>query len=335
MAASSTNYSALASTGKTIQEQWPDLYTLLGGFVALLAAKDSSGTEPNDELQAWIYGDVEWKVGVVAGNLLVHENTGTPASPTWTLRNSFITGSGLLLPFTSLAGAASNGQITQGAVTQHEAALSHDALLGFVAGEHVLHSGVTITGGTSLAGGGAIDASRVITLLNDSASPGNSKYYGTDSGGTKGFNSLPPFSIQNYKLGKLASDTDINPIVDLITSTAITVPNDGETYDIFVIYAMNTDTVSTTAGTAEWSAILQEDIAGGGFAEVCRVEARDAKDAVSRARGRGPGASIYHRTGATNNSAYTYKLRGESNLGTVHNALAQDTRLWVFLIKTT
>jgi hypothetical protein len=36
-----------------------------------------------------------------------------------------------------------------------------------------------------------VDTDGTVTLVNDSATPGNSKYYGTDSGGTKGFFDLP------------------------------------------------------------------------------------------------------------------------------------------------
>jgi len=50
---------------------------------------------------------------------------------------------------------------------------------------------VTVTGATSLTGGGDLSANRTLSLVNDSASPGASKYYGTDSGGTKGFFTLP------------------------------------------------------------------------------------------------------------------------------------------------
>src|SRR5574343_66258 len=50
---------------------------------------------------------------------------------------------------------------------------------------------ITITGATSLTGGGNLTANRTLSLVNDSASPGVSKYYGTDSGGTKGFFTLP------------------------------------------------------------------------------------------------------------------------------------------------
>ena len=43
----------------------------------------------------------------------------------------------------------------------------------------------------SLTGGGDLSADRTLNLVGDTASPGNSKYYGTDSGGTRGFHALP------------------------------------------------------------------------------------------------------------------------------------------------
>lgn len=43
----------------------------------------------------------------------------------------------------------------------------------------------------SLTGGGALSATRTLSLSGDSATPGNSKYYGTNGSGTKGFFDLP------------------------------------------------------------------------------------------------------------------------------------------------
>lgn len=43
----------------------------------------------------------------------------------------------------------------------------------------------------SLTGGGDLSADRTLSLVGDSASPGNSKYYGTDGSGSKGFHDLP------------------------------------------------------------------------------------------------------------------------------------------------
>lgn len=50
---------------------------------------------------------------------------------------------------------------------------------------------ISVTGGTSLTGGGALTTNRTIALVNDAASPGNSMYYGTNGTGTKGFYAIP------------------------------------------------------------------------------------------------------------------------------------------------
>lgn len=49
----------------------------------------------------------------------------------------------------------------------------------------------TITGATSLTGGGTLAANRTISLVGDAAAPGNGKYYGTNGSGTKGYYDLP------------------------------------------------------------------------------------------------------------------------------------------------
>lgn len=43
----------------------------------------------------------------------------------------------------------------------------------------------------SLTGGGDLSANRTLSLVNDAASPGNSKYYGTNGSGTRGYFDLP------------------------------------------------------------------------------------------------------------------------------------------------
>ncbi len=68
-----------------------------------------------------------------------------------------------------------DARIAESNVTQHEAAINHDALLNFVANEHVDHSIVTLTAGIGLTGGGTIAASRTFALdipgLDDDGSP--------------------------------------------------------------------------------------------------------------------------------------------------------------------
>lgn len=52
-------------------------------------------------------------------------------------------------------------------------------------------SSVTVSTSASLTGGGNLSSDRTLSLVNDSAAPGNSRYYGTDGSGVKGFFSLP------------------------------------------------------------------------------------------------------------------------------------------------
>lgn len=51
----------------------------------------------------------------------------------------------------------------------------------------------------SLTGGGDLSANRTLSLVNDEESPGNSEYYGTNSGGTKGYHPLPTPSGGNVR----------------------------------------------------------------------------------------------------------------------------------------
>ncbi|OGL22560.1 hypothetical protein A2707_04555 [Candidatus Saccharibacteria bacterium RIFCSPHIGHO2_01_FULL_45_15] len=52
----------------------------------------------------------------------------------------------------------------------------------------------------SLTGGGDLSATRTLSLSGDSATPGNSRYYGTNDSGTKGFFALPTPSGQTLVL---------------------------------------------------------------------------------------------------------------------------------------
>lgn len=62
------------------------------------------------------------------------------------------------------SGTLPDARIQISGVTQHETSINHDVLLNFAAGEHVLHSGVVLTAGVGLTGGGAIDVSRTFDL---------------------------------------------------------------------------------------------------------------------------------------------------------------------------
>ncbi len=87
---------------------------------------------------------------------------------------------------------------------------------------------VTVTGATSLTGGGDLSANRTIALVNDSASPGASRYYGTNAGGTKGYFALPSGGGSSVGFGYIflddmagASDDDkLTAAIDLQKNTA-------------------------------------------------------------------------------------------------------------------
>lgn len=67
---------------------------------------------------------------------------------------------------------------------------------------------VTVSGGTSLAGGGDLTTDRTLTLVNDSAAPGNDQYYGTDAAGTKGYHAIP--DLDGYVQGDGIAKVTVN-----------------------------------------------------------------------------------------------------------------------------
>ncbi len=60
---------------------------------------------------------------------------------------------------------------------------------------------VTSVATTGSLTGGTITTTGTLSLVNDNASPGNSYYYGTDSGGTKGFFALPTGTVTSITAG--------------------------------------------------------------------------------------------------------------------------------------
>ena len=77
-----------------------------------------------------------------------------------------------------------------------KAGVSHSHAIGSVTGlqdalDAKAPASRSIATSGSLSGGGDLGANRTFSLNGDDASPGNGKYYGTDSGGVKGFHTLP------------------------------------------------------------------------------------------------------------------------------------------------
>jgi hypothetical protein len=62
---------------------------------------------------------------------------------------------------TGITASVSNQTVT---ISTDDSAIAHDSLSGFVANEHVDHSGVSITAGNGLTGGGTIESTRTLTV---------------------------------------------------------------------------------------------------------------------------------------------------------------------------
>src|SRR5690606_25866948 len=98
---------------------------------------------------------------------------------------------------------------------------------------------LTIPGGTmsiTLSGGN-------YSLVGDNATPGNSKYYGTDAGGTKGFFDLPSGGSGDVVGPGSATDGGI-AVFDGVTGKLIA--------DSTVTISDLTSSISSAATTANW-----------------------------------------------------------------------------------
>lgn len=126
------------------------------------------------------------------------------------------------------SGTFADARISQTSVTQHQGAISHDALLNVVATEHTDHGTVSITGTTSLTGGGTITTNRTLTLVNDSATPGNDMLYGTNGSGVKGWYAQPAsgsdIQFSKWKTSSQIVNNSTTLVTDSQLDTGATLP---------------------------------------------------------------------------------------------------------------
>lgn len=85
----------------------------------------------------------------------------------------------------------------------------------------------------SLTGGGDLSANRTLSLVNDAATPGNSKYYGTNGSGAKGYHDIPTGS--SYPNNSGAATITPRPSVTNVKDYGAT--GDGSTNDTAAINA--------------------------------------------------------------------------------------------------
>ena len=75
---------------------------------------------------------------------------------------------------------------SNGAISTTDGDIVHDNLSGFVANEHIDHSGVTMTAGTGLTGGGTIAANRTFNVVGGKGITANANDIQIDSANVKG-----------------------------------------------------------------------------------------------------------------------------------------------------
>jgi hypothetical protein len=75
---------------------------------------------------------------------------------------------------------------TSGAITTTDGDIVHDNLSGFVANEHIDHSGVSVTAGSGLTGGGTIAATRTLNVIGGNGITVNANDVQVDSANIRG-----------------------------------------------------------------------------------------------------------------------------------------------------
>jgi len=151
-----------------------------GGFA--LETSSSTATLTNKTVgQHWIpsadvtydLGDsaTKWRDLYLSGSTIYLGDATITASGTSVVLpvGSSISGAGSVLDSAAALAILSGGTgITYnsgtGAISTNDAEIVHDSLSGFVADEHVAHSGVTMTAGSGLTGGGDISATRTFNI---------------------------------------------------------------------------------------------------------------------------------------------------------------------------
>ena len=113
---------------------------------------------------------------------------------------------------------------TGDSVVSGSAQINHDSTTGFVANEHIDHSGVSITAGTGLTGGGTIAASRTINVIGGDGITANANDIQVDSTVIRTTGNQSMSGTKTFT-GKLVLDTDSGDDVDMFTDYTATVAN--------------------------------------------------------------------------------------------------------------
>ena len=116
--------------------------------------------------------------------------------------NSFNTRTGNVVPAANDYTASQITNVPFGSITQTDV---QSALNGLATGK--VGGSTTVTGTLSITGGGPLSSNQTFSLVNDTTSPGNLKFYGTNSSGSKGWNDLNSAIAGSSALAGFASST--------------------------------------------------------------------------------------------------------------------------------
>ena len=127
---------------------------------------------------------------------------------------------------------------SNGAISTTDGDIVHDNLSGFVANEHIDHSGVTMTAGTGLTGGGTIAATRTFNVVGGKGITANANDIQIDSANVKGMFSAS--GDLGYSNGVFSFSETYSTAAELLTALK-TVDTDAS--------GLNADTLDGQQGT--------------------------------------------------------------------------------------
>lgn len=193
--------------------------TLVNQSANTFFAGPSSGPAAQPTFRAIVASDIP---------TLNQNTTGTASNITATSNSTLTTLSSLSLPTTQLTGTLQAAQFpaltgdvttTAGSLVTHLVATSNSTLTTLSA-LSLPYSQVTGTPTPLVFADSLVNTSGTVTLVNDTATPGASQYYGTNASSVLGYYALPSISgFANTSLSNLAT-TSIN--ADLIPNTTYT-----------------------------------------------------------------------------------------------------------------
>ncbi len=260
MPASSSDFTSLQQSGETIATQWPPLVRAIQSLRLLFEQKVATGTEPNDVLVGLILGEGvnrnEWRIRVNGGDLRLEENTGTEATPVWTLRNTFVAGSGLGNLDASIitTGQFADARIAVTNVTQHQGSIDHGSISGLGDDDHTHYI--------------LVNATRAFTATPNVN--GNDIFHEGNDGAGSGLDADLLDGVQGSAYSQKAVNEEftaakgVTELTPTISSGAITFNFAGSNqHEVSLTENITSITISNTSIPGTHVIVLTQDVTGG------------------------------------------------------------------------